>query len=239
MDIKFARTPEEKAELEKQGYRSLPGFTSPFQQENTMPIQQQEDKETGVLGSVGRGLAAGTLDIAGAAANWAQGVGLATYAQGLVDVGFSVDKYIDDINEKYFSMPPSVAPLDPLDFRWWGYNLSRMAPSYVMQAGTSLGLALLGVPAPLARLAGAGIGAGMEGGGAIEESLDRGDRGTVPLEKGIKMSFAAGLLNYISLGNVLKLGGPGFGAKLYKMAMSGVTEALTEMAEEPANDHLS
>lgn len=214
----------------QKGYRPAP--LQQYELENTMP----REEEMGLMGSVGRGLVASGLDVVGAGANWSRAAAQITKLQPLEDIGFSVDKYVDDLIARKFSLPPDVKDFDPTDSRWWGYHIARMAPQIGVQYGIMAGLAAFGVPAPIGMALGAGFGGFMEGAGAIEESLAKGDRGWAPITKGLGMGSAAILTNYISMGNVGKIGGSGIFGKLLRMSVSGGWEMGTEAIEEPIND---
>ena len=185
------------------------------------------EEEMGLMGSVGRGLVASGLDVIGAGANWSRAAAQITKLQPLENIGFSVDKYVDDLIARKFSLPPDVKDFDPTDSRWWGYHIARMAPQIGVQYGIMAGLAAFGVPAPIGMALGAGFGGFMEGAGAIEESLAKGDRGWAPITKGLGMGSAAILTNYISMGNVGKIGGSGIFGKLLRLSVSGGWEMGT------------
>lgn len=215
--------------------------------QNPMPAPQatQEQEQPGIIGSLGRGLAAGSLDLASAPANWLRAAGQSAKIQSLEDVGYHWDTALDRQAAK-FPMPSDLKDLDPASPRWWAYQVGNMAPSLIAQATATVALGAFGVPAPLAMAAGAGIGAGAEGAGVIEESLRKGDTGGDPLAKGAGMALAAGILNYISIGKLFggtRFGSAvagkarlGFSGRLLKLVEAGATEAITEAAEEPVAD---
>lgn len=129
-----------------------------------------------------------------------------------------------DIQGSIFDKPELLA--NP---KWWASNLGNMTPGLL----ASVMAAIAATPTGPAGMAAAGglVGGLQEGASTRETALERGMTDDESLDAGEKMAVASGILNALSVDNMINRGARN---KLMKFLIGGGVEAATEYAEEPA-----
>lgn len=206
-----------------------------------------KEPKPGILATVGKGLAHGSLGLAESVGTGVEYLGNRVGSEGIAEAGRVAKNYWGEKADR-FAPSKNIYGKNVWDnpeilknAEFWLYNISDMVPtlaaSIVPGAATARGLQLAGAIPKLARLGGAAVG-GLTG-GAIEGTqtysavLERGGTEEEAARAAELMTAGASVLNALSVGKVLSKAGNTFKGKVLKHMGAGAWEGITEGLEEP------
>lgn len=202
-----------------------------------------------------RGLARGMTDIESSAGTGLRMLGGAVGSEKIKGAGEKIEKYYEELGKPYeqkeelqgdvISKPGLMKKPE-----WWVYNVFNMLPSQAASlipgviAGKAINIAgkvykltpkLIETMSRLgAAITAGGAGGSLEGTQTYKEVLRLGGTEEEALKAGASMAATSGFLNAISADRILGQKVSGILGRLGHAGITGLTEGLTEAAEEPA-----